>query len=281
MTQALEEQEPIKALPVIEEKKETLIDPKTLVGKAPRMLCTVCRKPDSLAVRYYTETKRKDGTIVRRMRYEHRDEPPVKEYIYKGKKMNRYRTCHAGIVKTLEQALEPTSEYREQEITTKSGVLIAKTKRIEKKKSKTKSKVKQKTSIKSERKQQEEVIQQIHANWMKKWRRLASKQEAEKTKLIEELALEYKKNLVPTNSICNKIVKMCKGIISPDWIRKNLSEEYKNATKIGNAKSRLFRNTNIANPAEFKLEYLSKYNKKLLCSIIEFLVRNYAPDIGK
>jgi hypothetical protein len=223
------------------------------------------------------------------MDYEHREEPPISQYNYPGRQtVYRYRRCYAGRVMTFDQAIEPTTKtttgHKDVEILTKQGtILVAKQNEKKQKKSKlkTNSKSKQKISVKSERKHQEELIEQIKANWLKRWKRLTSRQEIEKTKLIDELALELKKNLVPTNSICNKIVKMCKGIISPTWIRQNLGDEYKDHNQQGRANKRFTGNTSVADPAQFKLEYLMKYDKKMLCSIIEFLVKNYAPEIGK
>ena len=64
-----------------------------------RMICTQCLKPN--ATRHYQSKKRKDGSVDRYMIYEHPDEPPVGEYIHKGKKHPRYRQCNAGIVRTV------------------------------------------------------------------------------------------------------------------------------------------------------------------------------------
>src|SRR5580765_3905317 len=129
MTQELES--PIVPPISTEPKPET---PKH-ADKRPRMLCTVCMNKDSLAVRYYVNTKLKNGKIIRTMEYEHRDEPPIKEYNYKGKIVKSYRRCHAGRVMTLDEATEPTT--KDVEIPTKSGtVLIAK--QTEKKKTKAK-----------------------------------------------------------------------------------------------------------------------------------------------
>jgi hypothetical protein len=288
MTQELEVkvQSPPSAAPE-EPKPEIKMNKQT--DKRPRMLCTVCMNKDSLAVRYYTNRKRKDGQIIRTMDYEHREEPPISQYNYPGRQtVYRYRRCYAGRVMTFDQAIEPTTKtttgHKDVEILTKQGtILVAKQNEKKQKKSKlkTNSKSKQKISVKSERKHQEELIEQIKANWLKRWKRLTSRQEIEKTKLIDELALELKKNLVPTNSICNKIVKMCKGIISPTWIRKNLGDEYKSEYRVININRRWFSNTSVTKPEEFQVEYLPKYNKKFLCSIIEFLVRTYAPEIGK
>jgi hypothetical protein len=67
--------------------------------KEPRMICTVCFKPN--AVRYYVKKKlKRTGEMVRNMVYEHRDELPIKEFYYKGHRMFRYRRCNAGRVKS-------------------------------------------------------------------------------------------------------------------------------------------------------------------------------------
>jgi hypothetical protein len=66
------------------------------IGKSPRTQCTVCGKT---AVRYYDKHYTKDGRLKsRNMIYEHRDEPPIKEFIYRGIKHKQYRRCNAGPV---------------------------------------------------------------------------------------------------------------------------------------------------------------------------------------
>lgn len=58
-------------------------------SKRPRITCTVCFKPG--AIRYINP--RTSMTV-----YEHRDEPPISEYVYHktGKKYFRYRRCYGG-----------------------------------------------------------------------------------------------------------------------------------------------------------------------------------------
>jgi hypothetical protein len=53
-----------------------------------RIACTICGKP---AVRYYQVKQRK-------VEYEHRDEPPISEYHYRGKVYKRYRRCYGGSI---------------------------------------------------------------------------------------------------------------------------------------------------------------------------------------
>lgn len=87
-------------------------------GKSPRMRCTVCLKP---AVRYYNKYYSKSGELVRReIVYEHRDEPPVKEDIYNGKKYLRYRRCNAGTVKEglpliVESEIQQRNQHQQQQ----------------------------------------------------------------------------------------------------------------------------------------------------------------------
>lgn len=87
-----------------------------------RMLCTMCGKPN--ATRFYQLKKRKDGSVDRYVIYEHPDEPPVKEYMYEGKKIIRYRQCHAGLVRTISKLSDlllpdPRSETETTEYETK------------------------------------------------------------------------------------------------------------------------------------------------------------------
>ena len=64
----------------VEKKKRTGKEPK------PRIACSICGKP---AIRY---VNRKKGTVE----YEHRDDPPILEFLYRGHMMKRYRRCYAG-----------------------------------------------------------------------------------------------------------------------------------------------------------------------------------------
>lgn len=65
-------------------------------GKAPRMVCTVCWKP---AVRYYLKKYDRDSNLIeRRMVYEHRDEPPIRVWKYRGRQNKTYRRCNSGVV---------------------------------------------------------------------------------------------------------------------------------------------------------------------------------------
>jgi hypothetical protein len=67
-------------------------------GKRPRMICTTCLKPG--AVQYIN---RKTKAVI----YEHRDEPPVREFMYRGQKMYRYRRCFGGVMgESLGQIIE-------------------------------------------------------------------------------------------------------------------------------------------------------------------------------
>lgn len=61
---------------------------KNRIGRQPqqRVTCTVCLKPGAV---WYYQNKKKNSII-----YEHRDEPPIKEFTYRGKKMKRYRRCN-------------------------------------------------------------------------------------------------------------------------------------------------------------------------------------------
>lgn len=94
-------------------QREQNKDKKT--GKSPRMQCTICGKP---AVRYYTTRYSKDGKVVSRtMVYEHRDEPPIRDYIYRNQKYPRYRRCNAGIVKGgLPLMQEPKEEEQQRQL---------------------------------------------------------------------------------------------------------------------------------------------------------------------
>jgi hypothetical protein len=61
----------------------------------PRVTCTICMKP---AVRYYIMQKQ-GGEMVRKITYEHRDEPPVREDMSKnGSVRRRYRRCYTGVI---------------------------------------------------------------------------------------------------------------------------------------------------------------------------------------
>lgn len=71
--------------------------PRKKTGKlSPRMTCTVCMQPN--AVRYYMQST-VSGEKVTKMVYEHRDEPPISWSTWKGKRIPKYRRCHAGIVR--------------------------------------------------------------------------------------------------------------------------------------------------------------------------------------
>jgi predicted ATP-binding protein involved in virulence len=56
------------------------------------------------------------------MIYEHRDEAPIREYIYRGQKYLRYRRCHGGTVQDSlpfideKQVVTTTEEKEEKEI---------------------------------------------------------------------------------------------------------------------------------------------------------------------
>ena len=61
----------------------------------PRVTCTICMKP---AVRYYIMQKQ-GGEMVRKITYEHRDEPPIREDMSKnGSVRRRYRRCYTGVI---------------------------------------------------------------------------------------------------------------------------------------------------------------------------------------
>ena len=61
----------------------------------PRVTCTICMKP---AVRYYVMQKQ-GGEMVRKITYEHRDEPPIREDMSKnGSIRRRYRRCYTGVI---------------------------------------------------------------------------------------------------------------------------------------------------------------------------------------
>ena len=61
----------------------------------PRVTCTICMKP---AVRYYVMQKQ-GGEMVRKITYEHRDEPPIREDTSKnGSVRRRYRRCYTGVI---------------------------------------------------------------------------------------------------------------------------------------------------------------------------------------
>jgi hypothetical protein len=66
--------------------------PKKRWTKGKRVTCPICMKP---AVAYYA--KRKSGSV--KITYEHRDEPPVREFIYRGRQYFRHRRCNGGTVK--------------------------------------------------------------------------------------------------------------------------------------------------------------------------------------
>lgn len=76
-----------------------------------RVTCTVCLKPG--AVWYYAD--KKQNNII----YEHRDEPPVREYYYKNEKTKRktYRRCHTGVSKEnpMDAILKNTQEEAQQQ----------------------------------------------------------------------------------------------------------------------------------------------------------------------
>lgn len=79
----------------------------------PRVTCTICMKP---AVRYYIMQKQ-GGGMVRKITYEHRDEPPIREDMSKnGSVRKRYRRCYTGVI---HNGL-PFMEEREEE--EKSGL---------------------------------------------------------------------------------------------------------------------------------------------------------------
>ena len=61
----------------------------------PRVICTICMKS---AVRYYIMQKQ-GGEMVRKITYEHRDEPPIREDMSKnGSVRRRYRRCYTGVI---------------------------------------------------------------------------------------------------------------------------------------------------------------------------------------
>lgn len=81
----------------------------------PRVTCTICMKP---AVRYYIMQKQ-GGKIVRKITYEHRDEPPIREDLSKnGSVRRRYRRCYTGVI---HNGL-PFVEEREEKEQEKSGL---------------------------------------------------------------------------------------------------------------------------------------------------------------
>jgi hypothetical protein len=51
-----------------------------------------------LAVRYYIMPK-VAGKTVKKIVYEHRDEGPIREFIYRGKKSASYRRCYTGVIR--------------------------------------------------------------------------------------------------------------------------------------------------------------------------------------
>ena len=50
------------------------------------------------AVRYYISAK-VAGEKVKKIVYEHRDEGPIREFIYRGKKSATYRRCYTGVIR--------------------------------------------------------------------------------------------------------------------------------------------------------------------------------------
>lgn len=95
-------------------------DPKT--KKSPRMICTVCGKQ---AVRYYQKHYQKGKVVRRSLIYEHRDEPPIREFIYRGRKSKTYRRCDAGTVTDgLPFVEDPKEEKHPQEQHAMAAALV-------------------------------------------------------------------------------------------------------------------------------------------------------------
>lgn len=75
--------------PLVKKKRSYMRNKVGLAQK--RVTCTVCLKPGCV---WYYENKKHNSII-----YEHRDEPPIKDYEYRGQKYKRYRRCHTGVFK--------------------------------------------------------------------------------------------------------------------------------------------------------------------------------------
>lgn len=58
--------------------------------KGARVTCPICLKPAVV----YNVTKNNRTTVT----YEHRDETPVKDFVYHGRQYHRYRRCYGGVV---------------------------------------------------------------------------------------------------------------------------------------------------------------------------------------
>jgi hypothetical protein len=88
----------------------TITGPKSK-SKRPRVPCAICNKP---AIMYKGKTKKGQVTLI----FEHRDEPPIREFIYKGRhKMYTYRRCDGGVVKQtgLPQPKEPEQKQERKQ----------------------------------------------------------------------------------------------------------------------------------------------------------------------
>lgn len=73
--------------------------------KGARVTCPICLKP---AVVYQKE-KNNRTTVT----YEHRDEKPVKDFVYRGRQFHRYRRCYGGVVR--HEGLPYMSEDKQEE----------------------------------------------------------------------------------------------------------------------------------------------------------------------
>jgi len=77
----------------------------------PRVTCTICMKP---SVRYYIMQKQ-GGEMVRKITYEHRDEPPIREDMSKnGSIRRRYRRCYTGVIHNGLPFVEEREEEEEE-----------------------------------------------------------------------------------------------------------------------------------------------------------------------
>lgn len=79
-----------------------------LAQKQQRVECIKCHKP---AVLYRAGREGKVQIV-----YEHRDEPPIAEFIYKGSKMYRYRRCSGGFSQNGLEVIGNAGLEEEQEV---------------------------------------------------------------------------------------------------------------------------------------------------------------------
>jgi hypothetical protein len=74
--------------------------------RQPRATCPICLKP-AVMYSYVTPQGKK------RLTFEHRDEPPIGEYTYRGDRVFRYRRCSGGVVS--QEGLPLISEPQQQQ----------------------------------------------------------------------------------------------------------------------------------------------------------------------